>query len=154
VRLPGLEDREPVRIVLDSQLRMPASARLAAISAAQPTWVLTTRSPEEASFAPRVEVIAVPPDRTGRIDLGPALELLATRGVTRIFCEGGPTLAEALAAQDLLDEVVLLTGAEPLGEPGLPAIGPALAERMREDFRLVGVETAGADTIEIFERLA
>jgi diaminohydroxyphosphoribosylaminopyrimidine deaminase/5-amino-6-(5-phosphoribosylamino)uracil reductase len=96
----------------------------------------------------------------GRVDLAAALCALGARGITRLFCEGGPTLAEALAAADLLDEVVLMTGAArllmsseaPVG--AYPASRPALAAALRARFRPVDAEQVGPDRIETFERIA
>ena len=100
-----------------------------------------------------VEVLRVPAAPDGRVDLRRALRALGERGLTRLFCEGGPSLAEALAAADLPDEVVLVTGAATLGEPGLPALGSALANALEWRFRPSGTETAGPDRLAFHERI-
>ncbi len=66
----------------------------------------------------------------GRIDLPQALRVLGALGLTRICSEGGPTLADALARENLVDECLLVTGDCVLGQPGLPAVGPNLAARL------------------------
>ncbi|CAA9322105.1 MAG: Diaminohydroxyphosphoribosylaminopyrimidine deaminase / 5-amino-6-(5-phosphoribosylamino)uracil reductase, partial [uncultured Microvirga sp.] len=156
VRLPGLEGRSPVRIVFDTGLRTPARSRIAASARDHPTWIVTTpaASPaaERALTAAGVEVMRVETAAPGRVDLRAALGLIATRGITRILCEGGPTLADALAAADLIDEVVLATAPQRLGEAGLPAIG-RLAPLLRTRFAPLPRETLGADLIETFERM-
>ena len=53
-----------------------------------------------------------------------ALQLLGTRGITTVFCEGGPGLADALASADLIDELVLITGRSARGQGDVPALGP------------------------------
>ena len=89
------------------------------------------------------------------LDLRAALRALAERGITRVFCEGGPGLAEGLAEADLVDEVVLLTGGLDLAEPGLPAIGPNLSALLTGPrFTRVSSERAGPDTIDVYERQA
>ena len=50
------------------------------------------------------------------------LELLAARGITRLMVEGGPTLAAALIAADLVDEAVLFHAAKVVGAEGLDAL--------------------------------
>ena len=55
-----------------------------------------------------------------------ALQALGARGLTRVFCEGGPALAEGLAQADLVDELVLVTGRSARGEGDIPALGTAL----------------------------
>jgi diaminohydroxyphosphoribosylaminopyrimidine deaminase / 5-amino-6-(5-phosphoribosylamino)uracil reductase len=58
-----------------------------------------------------------------------------------VFSEGGPSCAEALVAS-----------ARPLGEPGVPAIGPRLKAALGERFRRVAAEQLGPDRLELFER--
>lgn len=135
MRLPGLSERSPLRVVLDSALRILPSTSLVRSARDVPTLVVTTRrAPVHArrmlaSFG--VEVIAVDSDATGRINPFAALQALAERGLTRICCEGGPGLADALAGADLIDVFTLITGPTALGGAGgLPAIGPALRARL------------------------
>ncbi|MDB5592401.1 bifunctional diaminohydroxyphosphoribosylaminopyrimidine deaminase/5-amino-6-(5-phosphoribosylamino)uracil reductase RibD [Enterovirga sp.] len=156
VRLPGLADRSPVRIVLDSRLRLPPESRLARSAAARPTWLVCAEEAdpeaERRLAGLGCDAIRCPRGPDGRLDLGAALALLASRGLTRVLCEGGPALAEALARDDLLDEVVLITGGAALGRHGLPATGPALAGALSGHLRLTRTERAGADTVQHFER--
>jgi diaminohydroxyphosphoribosylaminopyrimidine deaminase/5-amino-6-(5-phosphoribosylamino)uracil reductase len=85
----------------------------------------------------------------GEVDLTAALARLAERGITRVFCEGGPTLADALAGADLIDEVVLATGQAILGD-GIPALGPHLEAALGERFRLVATDAAGPDRLDVY----
>ncbi|MBO1903753.1 bifunctional diaminohydroxyphosphoribosylaminopyrimidine deaminase/5-amino-6-(5-phosphoribosylamino)uracil reductase RibD [Microvirga sp. 3-52] len=134
VRLPGLEARSPVRIVVDSNLRTPPTARVVAGAGDIPTWIVTTVAApvaaEKALTAQGVEVLRVSADETGRVLLPEALQLLGTRGLTRVFSEGGPALADALAEADLVDELVLITGRSARGQGDVPALGPSLQDRM------------------------
>jgi diaminohydroxyphosphoribosylaminopyrimidine deaminase/5-amino-6-(5-phosphoribosylamino)uracil reductase len=158
VRLPGLAGRSPVRVVLDSRLSLAPAARLVATAREVPTWIVAAEGapvePERALVAAGVEVMRVGADAAGRVDAGEALRLLAARGITRVFCEGGPRLANALAEADLVDEVALLTGPATLGLEGLSAVGPALARAIPERFRRIDARPAGPDLIETYERSA
>lgn len=157
VRLPGLDDRSPVRVVLDSRLRTPPASRLVATAGAHPLWIVATQaaSPEaEARLRDAgADILRVAAGPDGRVDPRRALRALASRGLTRVLCEGGPSLAGALAADDLLDEVVVATGVAALGEPGLPAIGPAVSDALARRFRLDRTETAGPDQLAVHERI-
>lgn len=154
VRLPGLEHRSPVRVIFDSRLRTPRTARAVATAALHPTWIVAgAEAPPDAErrlLEQGVEVLRVTSGEGG-IDLAGALRLLAERGITRVFCEGGPRLAEALARADLVDELVVVTGRGALDEPGLPALGSRLSAR--KGFRSIGSETTGPDRFEFFERI-
>jgi len=134
VRLPGLESRSPIRIVLDTNLRTPTAARIVAGAREIPTWIVTgVDAPVEAErtlASQGVEILRVPSDEAGRVSLPETLRLLGTRGLTRVFCEGGPALADALAQADLIDELVLITGRSARGLGDVPALGLALQDRM------------------------
>ena len=90
--------------------------------------------------------------RDGRLDVPAAMRLLAGRGITRVFSEGGPSCAEVLVAHDLVDEFALATSSSRLSEPGVPAIGPGLRTALSNRFRLVQTEELGPDRLELYER--
>jgi diaminohydroxyphosphoribosylaminopyrimidine deaminase / 5-amino-6-(5-phosphoribosylamino)uracil reductase len=87
-------------------------------------------------------------------DLSAVLHLLAERGITRLMVEGGPTVAAAFLTSDLVDEVALLRGPIAIGADGIDALAgmPLDALAASPKLRSLGVETAGKDTIETFER--
>lgn len=156
VRLPGLADRSPLPVILDSRLRLPPASRLARAARDRPTWLVATtdadQEAEERLVASGLVVLRVPAAADGRVSLPAALAALAGRGLTRILCEGGPTLADALAAEGLVDEVHLLTGRTRLGRPGLAALGPHLAAGLAAGFSLAASESAGEDVVDRYER--
>jgi diaminohydroxyphosphoribosylaminopyrimidine deaminase / 5-amino-6-(5-phosphoribosylamino)uracil reductase len=158
VRLPGLEDRSPLRIIFDSHLRTPPAAQVVTGAAAVPTWIVAadgaSRSVEETLAGRGVEVLRVGTDATGHLDVREALARLAERGITRVFSEGGPSLAECFARLDLLDEVIVSTSPNALGEPGRLAVGPELQHALDTRFTQVLSEMAGADRMDSYERAA
>ena len=124
-RLPGMADRSPIRIVLDVELRTPLAAKLVRGARDVPTWIFAAvDAPAEAERALRdagVEVLRVERGEGG-LRLDQALQLLGARGITRLMVEGGPTVAQALLAQDLVDEAVLLTAPKTLGADALDGL--------------------------------
>jgi diaminohydroxyphosphoribosylaminopyrimidine deaminase/5-amino-6-(5-phosphoribosylamino)uracil reductase len=158
VRLPGLEERSPVRVVFDSRLRIPPGAKVVTGAAKVPTWVVTTergsKAAEQALAAHGVEVIRVGLDAAGQLDPRQAMSVLADRGITRIFTEGGPSLGDCFARADLLDEVIVSTSPNALREPGRPAVGPDLQSALDNHFRLARSEMAGTDRMDAYERAA
>lgn len=133
-RLPGLASRSPMRVVLDTHLRLPPTARIVASARAAPSLIIAgpdASQEAEARLAQEgVEVLRVAVGEKGRLDLHSALRALAHRGVTLLMCEGGPLLADELALHGLIDEAVLITGAHGLAEPGLAATGPSLSQAL------------------------
>jgi diaminohydroxyphosphoribosylaminopyrimidine deaminase / 5-amino-6-(5-phosphoribosylamino)uracil reductase len=155
VRLAGLESRSPIRIIVDSHLRIPVTSRVVAGAREIPTWIVTTVEvpvePEKALTAHGVEVLRVSADEAGRVSLPEALKLLGVRGVTQVFCEGGPELADALAGADLIDDLVLITGRSARGLGDVPALGPSLQDRM-DHLSFWAEEQIGPDLFMFWER--
>lgn len=158
VRLPGMAQRSPIRIILDSQLRLPVGSQLVRTAAEVPVWVIASEAGpverELALVAAGVEVMRVSSDAEGHLDLAEALRLLGTRGLTRIFSEGGPTVAEKLAQAGLLDEVIVSTSPNALGQPGIVAVRPALAALLADPdlYSLAETQLIGHDRFEHFVR--
>jgi diaminohydroxyphosphoribosylaminopyrimidine deaminase/5-amino-6-(5-phosphoribosylamino)uracil reductase len=156
-RLPGMAVLSPVRIVLDSSLRLPLSSRLVRSAREAPVWVVAgaqaSREAEDALMGQGVTVLRVAqPYRL--LDLTAALELLAARGITRLMVEGGPTVAAALLAADLIDAAVLYHSPTVVGAGGIDALEGAPLAALTESPRLkcVASEPIGADTSMILER--
>jgi diaminohydroxyphosphoribosylaminopyrimidine deaminase/5-amino-6-(5-phosphoribosylamino)uracil reductase len=133
--------RRPVRVLVDSGLRVPATARLHRGEGA--SWVLFRRD----APARRVRALAragvepVPVARRGdRLDLRAALRALAARGLTQVLVEGGGELAAALLRADLVDEVHWFVAPKLLGGDGRPALGPIGAGRLARAVVLVDRE--------------
>lgn len=156
VRLNGL-DRKPLRVVLDTHLRLPERSRLVATAGEIPTLVLAgPEAPQDA--ARRLEDLGVmieraPVDPEGHVDLHQALRVLAARGIARVFSEGGPRVAARLIALGLADEVALITADKPLGRPGVAALDPdarsALTDASR--YRLLETLDYGPDTMRLWQ---
>ena len=157
VRLPGV-DLKPLRVVLDTHLRLPVRSRLAATARDVPTLVIAgPDAPDEASrrlvdLGVAIERVGL--DAGGRADLGQALRALAARGITRVFSEGGPRVAARLIALGLADEVALITAEKPLGRRGVPALSEAARAALSDGSRYRQHETLdyGPDTMRVWRR--
>jgi diaminohydroxyphosphoribosylaminopyrimidine deaminase/5-amino-6-(5-phosphoribosylamino)uracil reductase len=160
VRLTGLEDRSPLRVVLDSGLRLPLTSALVRTASAVPVIVIAAAdAPAEPEFSLRergIDVFRVGRDASGHLDLLASLRLLAVRGITRVFSEGGPIVAEALAHQGLADRLILSTADHALGEPGTPALRQRLRHALADPARFRLQETArhGSDVFSTYRRVA
>ena len=159
--------RRPLRILVDSALRVPPGARLyqarsagaerAAGERSSPwrggdggTWVLCSSG---AAAARRRRVAAAGarlielPSRRGHLDLRRGLRVLAKAGVTDLLVEGGGGLAAALLREDLVDELHWFVSPRMLGGDGRAALGPLELTSLSRARRLVGwqVRRVGED---------
>lgn len=153
-RLPGLEDRSPVRVVLTRRDRLPAGCRLLRTLAASPVWLLTSSSGNGVSSDGGVKVERLPAGPAGGMDLTRALERLGALGINTLMVEGGARVAGALVEADLVDEVALFTASEPIGATGLDALGHRpLGDITRSPrFHLSGEMALGRDRLIAYER--
>lgn len=118
-RLPGMEDRSPLRVVLDTHLRLPLVSKIAQTAREHPTLLFTSKKD-----APSIgDITIIPVDAANdRVDLAAVLNELAQRGITRVLVEGGPTLENTFLDADLADRVHLFRSPTRLGS-GTPGIG-------------------------------
>jgi diaminohydroxyphosphoribosylaminopyrimidine deaminase/5-amino-6-(5-phosphoribosylamino)uracil reductase len=156
-RLPGMFERSPVRVVLDSKLRVPLASHVIATVRETPTWVFGSKTASEVSEEILVErgVRVFRVDGTdGALDIEAVLRTLAAEGVTRVMVEGGPAVAASLVKADLVDEAVLLRADKALGPGGLDALAdlPLSALTQASHLSLRGSEQLGADRADYFER--
>jgi diaminohydroxyphosphoribosylaminopyrimidine deaminase / 5-amino-6-(5-phosphoribosylamino)uracil reductase len=161
-KAPSVVHRQPIRVVFDSQARLPLDAQLLRTLDQSPVLVVT--APE--ADADRVAALrdagaeilvasgAAPTDR-----IHSALSDLGRREITSLFLEGGQTLADAFASADQIDESRIFVAGQPAGPvaagdpPPLPVakassgVGPPTAPpagRAALDSR---VEQVGDDTL-------
>jgi diaminohydroxyphosphoribosylaminopyrimidine deaminase/5-amino-6-(5-phosphoribosylamino)uracil reductase len=135
--------RQPLRVIVDSALRTPASAAILPALVACHHAAPESRAALEASGA---EVIALP-GADGQVDLAALLTLLAQRGVNELHVEAGARLSGALLAAGLVDEWVAYVAPMAVGDDarGLfaqPQLA-TLADAAR--FRLADVRQIGGD---------
>jgi diaminohydroxyphosphoribosylaminopyrimidine deaminase / 5-amino-6-(5-phosphoribosylamino)uracil reductase len=147
-RLPGMAEDSPVRVVADSMLRLPVGSRLVRSARETPVWALTGLGAPQASalaLLPLGVEVLRSPQSAGRLDLKDGLECLAARGITRLMVEGGPTLAAAFIAADLVDEAVLFHSPKIVGPDGIDALASEAMEALTRRLKQVSSEPVGAD---------
>jgi diaminohydroxyphosphoribosylaminopyrimidine deaminase / 5-amino-6-(5-phosphoribosylamino)uracil reductase len=160
-RLPGMEARSPVRVVLDSALRIPATSRLVQSARAPPLWVVTSDLAEDPAAAmlggagAQVIRLAAASTPQSGLDLPAVLHALAERGITRLLVEGGARVASSFVAAGLVDEFWLLRGKGAIGPDGVAALDglPLASITQSPAFRVRGSESLGSDTLAIYERI-
>ena len=159
-RLPGMEARSPVRVVLDRALRISGASRLVQSARATPLWLMTSSLAEApaamklgASGAQVIRVattVAPPPG----LDLLSVLHALAERGITRLLVEGGARVAASLVAAGLVDEFWLLRGPDAIGADGVAVLNglPLTSITQSPGFRVRASESLDQDTLTVYER--
>ena len=148
-RLAGLEAQSPVRVLLDSQLRLPTSSKLLHSLDASPLWVVCGKDAKgvQALAALGVTVVQAP---TARPEPAWVARELARRGLTRVLIEAGPLIAAAFMDADLVDEVAWFRATKVLGSGCVTALHEKSMEILA--FERQAVLQAGPDHLELYTR--
>jgi diaminohydroxyphosphoribosylaminopyrimidine deaminase/5-amino-6-(5-phosphoribosylamino)uracil reductase len=150
--------RQPVRIVCSRRLDLPLDGQLARSAGRVPLWLC--HGPDAAARlraeweALGARLIEVPVGGGRQLDPAAILQALGAEGLTRVFCEGGGSLAASLLSAGLVDDLAVFTAGIALGAEGRPALGAlgldSLAEAVR--FRLVETRDVGGDALHLWTR--
>ena len=154
-RLPGLEGRSPRRVIVDAKFRTPPDARMFKTVERVPVTIFGDTESTPPRYPKGVEVRRMPVGADGRLSLVVVLESLAAEGVTRVLVEGGPTIAGAFLAADLVDEVVIGHGTEALASRGRKPAGDHGLEVLAQTARWQTVDERmiGADRLTVHRRV-
>ena len=139
-RRAGRVRHAPVRILVDSRLRVPASARLYRGPEGE-AWVLCARGVRGRRAREQAGARVLEVRRRGaHLDLRAALERLAREGMTQLLVEGGGELAAALLRSDCVDEIHWMLAPRLIGGDGVPALGALGLRRLERARRFEAVE--------------
>lgn len=146
-----VEGRDPLRIVVDSSLRTPLTARVLVEGAASGTILAVTQraAPKRITAAQELgATVWVLPEAGGRVDLAALLAALHARSIGSLMVEGGPTLMTALLRARLADTVAVCVAPKILGS-GRDAVGDLGICSLAQAVQLRGVswQRLGVDLI-------
>ncbi|MFO7569311.1 MAG: bifunctional diaminohydroxyphosphoribosylaminopyrimidine deaminase/5-amino-6-(5-phosphoribosylamino)uracil reductase RibD, partial [Smithellaceae bacterium] len=101
--------RNPVRIVVDSHLKIPDSAKLIVTAAQITTIIATTRSladPRAQDLSARgAQILTIDADAQGRVDLAKLLKALAARNISSLLVEGGSQIITSFLRENLVNRL-------------------------------------------------
>lgn len=103
-RLPDRAGKNPIRVVLDRSLRTPLDASIVNTNIARTIIVTDYESDTKAYELMGVEILRVPINESGKLDLQVMLEELYARGITDILVEGGGEVNASFLRADLIDK--------------------------------------------------
>jgi diaminohydroxyphosphoribosylaminopyrimidine deaminase/5-amino-6-(5-phosphoribosylamino)uracil reductase len=147
-RLPGGRGRDPIRVVLDTELRLPARIALFRERSAAPTLVAHASRRKGALPGAGVELLRCRRGKGG-VDLRDLLAKLAARGVTHLLVEGGARVHARFVEEGLVDRVAVFVAPKLVGAGGVPLLASPGPARMRDAVQLedVEVERMGDDVL-------
>ncbi|MBI5557876.1 MAG: bifunctional diaminohydroxyphosphoribosylaminopyrimidine deaminase/5-amino-6-(5-phosphoribosylamino)uracil reductase RibD [Deltaproteobacteria bacterium] len=134
-RLKGRKGKDPLRIILDSKLRLSPTARMLGQDSAAPTWIFCSREAdmEKAKNLEKAgaKIIRVAKGRNGYLDLPRILKILGDAQVNSLLVEGGGRVHGSFLRAGLVDQVTLFLAPLFLGGDAVPVV---------DNFRLAGAQ--------------
>ena len=147
-----VKGRNPLRVVLDSNLRIPPDVAVFRDQEKAPTLVATTAWDAKEKLAERralgLEVLIVPPDANGQVDLKALLKTLGERDVSSLLVEGGAETITSFLRLGLADKVLAIIAPKIMGK-GTETIGELNITDMSQVLKLsfTRVYRSGADIV-------
>ena len=144
----------PVRLVVTRKLSLPWPNKLIDTIDHAPVWIAhgqdDVNSSDTARWSEAGANLLPIPTSDGQLDVAVLFGMLAELGLTRVFCEGGGTLAASLLKAGLVDDLVVFTAGKVLGADGHPGIGALGLSQLSDapQFSLKDVSRVGGDVMQ------
>ena len=147
-------DQQPVRIVVSNAMKISADMQLAQTATDVPVWLCHGAEAEVLEWTAKGALSLPCQTVSNQIDPQAMMTVLAAKGITRVFCEGGGMLAASLLGAGLVDQLVVYSAGAAIGAEGTPMLG-AMGVAQLEDaprFALNGVRPVGNDIRHIWRK--
>lgn len=156
-RLAGLENRSPIRAVMDSGAKGLGGSKLEASAAETPVWVIAgldqvDADPDERhNGAKGVDIVPVTVGPDGRPAPGAVLKAFAEKGITRVLIEGGADVAASFMNAGLIDRIAWFRAPVAIGSAGMPGLAGLDYRDLRTAprFQRLDLEQLGDDVLEL-----
>jgi diaminohydroxyphosphoribosylaminopyrimidine deaminase/5-amino-6-(5-phosphoribosylamino)uracil reductase len=131
--------RNPLRVIVDSRLRISPESKMLRSASSVPTLIATTVKKDQLKFSnyqhSGTEIITVPPDRNGHVDLKKLFKILAQRNISSVLVEGGAQIITSVLKQNLANRLVAVIAPKIIGK-GIEAIGDLNIRKLESAKRL------------------
>lgn len=152
-RLESQDARDPLRVILDSRLRLDPTSTLLTQPSLAETWVFCSfaalKDREKRLEEAGAVIYRVGQDEQGQLDLTDILTILGKHNINSLLVEGGAGIHGSFLKQELVDELYLLFAPFFIGDSGVPVLRGYCADRPDAVVNLVdvSVEKVGVDTL-------
>ncbi|MDR3131801.1 MAG: bifunctional diaminohydroxyphosphoribosylaminopyrimidine deaminase/5-amino-6-(5-phosphoribosylamino)uracil reductase RibD [Rickettsiales bacterium] len=153
-RLPKLEDRSPIRLIIDSQGKLKEEHNIAKTADKVTTWVITNKEVE--GKIKNIDYLVVNSNSAGKVCLkDTASKLVSEVGITRLLVEGGGMLITELLKHSLIDRLIICRSGKILGNDAIPFVGDLGIQSVSNCYRFKKAEVIDfdEDIVEVWDRL-
>lgn len=139
-----VKGKNPLRVIVDSKLRIPLKSHVLRGNNSQDTVVATTsKAPPEKANAIKdlgAGILKIKKDKRDRVDLKSLLKELGKRDIISVMVEGGPDIITSLLKAELVDKMIIITAPKILGN-GLDAIRTLNISKIRDAIKFSSFRT-------------
>ncbi len=157
-RLQNQETRDPLRVIVDSELRTEPGARLFRQQSNAETWIFCASSSKKTALREKREqeligagakIFPVSTTENGKVELKKVLQVLGAHNILSVLVEGGAAILGSFVRNNLIDEVYLLLAPFFIGDQGQPLLTGYRAGSREQVKRLqdITVTSVGEDTL-------
>jgi diaminohydroxyphosphoribosylaminopyrimidine deaminase/5-amino-6-(5-phosphoribosylamino)uracil reductase len=158
-RLPGVENKHKLRVILDGRLRLPENGILAQTAKKIPVLIFTVSgSKDKSEKIKRLESLGVTivifEKNNTRLDIRNVMAEVSAHGITRLLVEGGGSLAASLLANDLVDELAWFRAPSIMGDDGLSSVAALGLDELEKmtSYSRQSLTILGNDSLEMLAR--
>ena len=160
-RLPGMEDRSPIRVVVIGERMVSLDSQLVKTAQDLPVWCFMSSIVKEKNedhctklVESGVRIFTLGCNHLDRMDMNAVLKKLAKLGITRLLVEGGPSVITSLISADLVDHLIWFRAPVIIGAEGRSAVSNLGLENLDQSkgFERSSFRQMGNDVIECFDR--
>jgi len=148
-RLSGLEERSPMRVIVDPRAETPLDSQLIKSIDTVAIWLIVgddaSDDNRQALQNSGAKIIALPTASGGRIAPQDIMHALAGEGITRVLLEAGSALSGSFMSDDLIDELAWFRAPNVMGGDSLPAIAPMAVNNPDNAMKFQHIETIPLD---------
>ncbi len=155
VRVPEIKrPHHPLRVVVDSRLRIPIGCRLVGTAGQYPTLVATTPAASSSKIkrlmGAKVQVSVIANDSSGRVNLKALMAMLGRRDTVSMLLEGGPTLNFSALRERLVDRLLIFLAPKIIGgemAPGMFGGEGVVRIQNARPVKILQVQRLGSDLL-------
>ena len=118
--------RNPLRVIVDSALKIPAKSKVLQNLSQNKTIIATIKKANDPQFKRLIklgaEIITVDADKQGKVDLKKLLKMLAKRNISSVLIEGGAQIITSILINNLANRMITVIAPKILGK-GIEAVG-------------------------------
>jgi diaminohydroxyphosphoribosylaminopyrimidine deaminase/5-amino-6-(5-phosphoribosylamino)uracil reductase len=145
--------QDPLRVVLDAELRLPASAKMLQQESPAETWIFCARGANKKRRSKLEEsgavIKTVPVTSKGKLDLKAVLTALGNSKVSSLLVEGGSRVHGSFLETGLADHLLLFVAPKFIGEQGVPLVALASKKKKKDlpQLKIIKTSRYGEDVL-------